>query len=161
MAGRHRHDCRFSSVRMALRWVFPCPDAAVASTGVIGDTIQLTGEGTFVVKGKKGELKPKKGKRSVTGGGSFHHIDSASGDIIGAGTWTATKFISFETFGPSSVAALPSTWEAGIAVIEVELMSDVGVIKFDAVLKVGCILPGVDFPDGAGEFEGIRIDVPV
>lgn len=144
-----------------------CPDVATTTAGehaaAHSATIELTGEGTLVVKDLKGELKPQKGRRSVTGGGSFR-IDHAG--VIRVGTWTAKRLVSFEDFGisPCVVGTEPGcdgavfdfpTAHAGLAVIEVEGVVDVTGAKFDAILTVGCQLPAV--PDAG--LEGIQLDV--
>ncbi len=126
----------------------PCPDAAMASTG---ETIEISGEGTLSIDAEDGDPE------DVTGGGSFRHID-AGGGVIATGTWTAKELISFASFGPSA-APFPPTWEAGNALIEVELVSDVGGMEFDAVLRVGCILDPTDPDLPAGAIEGVRLDV--
>ncbi len=125
----------------------PCPVAAMASSG---ETIEISGEGTLSIDAEDGDPE------DVTGGGSFRRID-VGGAVIGTGTWTAEELISFASFGPS--AGFPPTWEAGNALIEVELVSDVGGMEFDAVLRVGCILDPTDPDLPAGAIEGVRLDV--
>ena len=123
----------------------PCPPAAMASNG---HTIEMTGEGKLSIRQKDG--KPK----SVTGGGSFLH-KGAAGNVLGVGTWTAKKLRSFRPFGPG--VGTPPTWEAGRAKIRVRLVGDVGGTEFDAVLEVGCHLPGN--PGAPGTIEGVRLNV--
>ena len=119
----------------------PCPDVATASNG---DTIEITGEGTLSVHPK-----------SVTGSGSFTHNFAAGGSV--SGTWTATSLKSFKSYGSSPAAVgLPPTWEAGKAVIRVQLFVG-GDPVATATLTVGCILPEVKVPGGA--FEGSTLKV--
>ncbi len=118
-----------------------CPDVATASNG---DFIEIEGEGTLSVHPK-----------SVTGMGSFIHNFDAGGSVTG--TWTATKLLSFKSYGssPASVG-LPSTWEAGKAIIRVQLFVGGNPVAV-ATLTVGCILPEVEVPGGA--FEGSTLNV--
>ena len=118
----------------------PCPDVARASNG---DTIEITGEGTLSVHPK-----------SVSGGGSFTHNFAGGGSV--SGTWTVTKLLHFESYGsPPAAVGLPSTWEAGRAKMEVHLVADG--MEADAILTVGCILPGVEVPGRL--FEGSTLKV--
>lgn len=123
----------------------PCPPAAIASNG---HTIEMSGEGKLSIRRANG--KP----RSVTGGGSFVHKDAA-GDVLSVGTWTAKKLLRFDPFGPG--IGTPPTWEAGSAKLRVRLETDSGAMQTDAVLEVGCHLPG---NSGApGTIEGVRLNV--
>ena len=64
------------------------PNTAEAHSGAFaGDTIRLTGSGTFDTTG-----------RTVAGSGSFTHI-KADGSVFARGTWQATAFTSFDPFG--------------------------------------------------------------
>jgi hypothetical protein len=126
----------------------PCPTAAVASND---DTIEIGGEGKLSIRQKDG--KPK----SITGGGSFLHKDAA-GDVLRVGTWTEEKLLSFDPLGPG--VGPPPTWEAGRAKIRVRLVDDVGGAEADAVLEVGCHLPGTpDTIEGVRVIEGVRLKV--
>jgi hypothetical protein len=115
----------------------PCPDEAVASNG---DTIEMSGEGTLRLP------------HSVSGGGSFLHRDSA-GNVLQVGTWTAKKLLSFESLGPGT--GTPPTWEGGRALIRVRLVADEGGIEANAILEVGCELPG----NPPGIIEGVTLKV--
>lgn len=110
------------------------PDVAMAENG---DTIALTGQGTF-------SLHPK----SLTGGGSFTHKDAA-GHVRASGTWTATQLLSFHSFGSGSVQGIPPQNEGGKALLRIHLSPG-----FDAILRVTCLL-GDKVP--AGAHEGIRL----
>ena len=64
--------------------------ATIGGTPVVaGDTLRVTGAGTFDTTG------------SASGGGSFTHM-TASGSLVAKGTWTATGFVSFTSFGGPS-----------------------------------------------------------
>lgn len=115
----------------------PCPDVATASNG---DTIEIAGEGTLSVHPK-----------SVTGSGTFTHNFAGGGSV--SGTWEAIQLLSFKSYGSSPV--LPSTWEAGKAIIRVQLTANG--LEFDGILTVGCILPEVKVPGGT--FEGSTLNV--
>src|SRR2546426_939254 len=63
------------------------PDIARAGNG---DTIEFTGTGTFTP-----------GSRRATGFGFFVHKNVA-GDTLAVGSWTATRLLSFRSFGSPS-----------------------------------------------------------
>jgi hypothetical protein len=115
----------------------PCPDEAIASNG---DTIELSGEGKLHLP------------HSVSGGGSFLHKDFA-GNVQQVGTWTAKRLLSFESLGPGT--GTPPTWEGGRALIRVHLVADEGGLETDAILEVGCELPG----NPPGIIEGVKLKV--
>jgi len=116
----------------------PCPDVATASNG---DTIEITGEGMLSVHPK-----------SVTGGGTFTHNFAGGGFV--SGTWTATQLLSFKSYGP--VAGFPSEFEAGKAIIRVQLFVDGNPVA-TGTLTVGCLLGGPKEPGGL--FEGVKLSV--
>ncbi len=119
----------------------PCPDVATASNG---DTIEIAGEGTLSVHPK-----------SVTGSGGFTHNFAAGGSV--SGTWTATQLLSFKSYGSSPAAVgLPPTWEAGKAIIRVQLFVGGNPVA-TGTLTVSCILPEVEVPGGA--FEGSTLNL--
>src|SRR2546426_7165060 len=63
------------------------PNTAMAPSGdFAGDTIRVTGSGTFDTAG------------TVVGSGSFQHI-KPDGTVFSRGTWVATGFVSFRSFG--------------------------------------------------------------
>ena len=109
-------------------------DTAMASNG---DTITLTGFGTL-------SIHPK----SVTGGGTFTHMDAA-GNVLGSGTWTATQLLSFNGYGCGG-DGLPDDFCGGRANISVHLSSG-----FDAVLQIDCVIGSPP----AGAIEGVRLAV--
>jgi hypothetical protein len=127
----------FTEVGQVCDGEVPCPDAAMASNG---DTIEMSGEGTLRLP------------HSVSGGGSFLQKDAA-GNVRQVGTWTAEALLSFESLGPGT--GTPPTWEGGHALIQVRLVADQGGMKADAVLEVGCELPG----NPPVTIEGVRLTV--
>lgn len=154
----------------------PCPGEATTGAGhpaVHSATIEVTGEGTLSVEVDGDDFDPE----DVAGGGSFRIVHSnPDPDLVvtRVGTWTAKELVSFRSFGASPcvtgntlaecedpdnlgtffVFDFP-TAHAGLAVIEVEGVVDGTGAEFDAILTVGCVLPGVP---GAG-LEGIRFEV--
>ncbi len=64
------------------------PNTALAMSGpFMGDTIRVTGSGTFDTSAK-----------AIVASGSFTHI-SKTGLVLARGTWVATGFTSFRSFG--------------------------------------------------------------
>jgi hypothetical protein len=114
-----------------------CPDVARASNG---DTIELTGSGTFSIH-----------PASVTGGGDFTH-KNASGDVVATGTWSALKLEAFVSYG--NEPDLPSNLEGGNALILVQLFVN-GAPVHTATLQVDCEIGKP--PPGHGE--GIKLAV--
>jgi len=115
----------------------PCPDIAMADNG---DTIEITGSGTF-------SIHPK----TVTGSGDFVHKNSA-GTVLGSGTWAATKLLSFTSYGTSTFDGV--TIEGGKLVMRVHFIAASG-IELDGILQVDCL---VGSPP-AGAVEGVRLNV--
>src|SRR5919109_280180 len=72
-------------------------DAPNVSEAPNGDRITVTGSGVF-------SIHPK----SVTASGTFTHTD-ADGNLVGSGTWTADKLLSFEFYGCGVVESLGAT----------------------------------------------------
>ena len=90
----------------------------------------------------------------VEGSGTFIHRN-AGGEIIGAGVWTATKLISFKSYGSGALQGLPEDFEGGRALMKVYLDPNVRVPGFDGTLRIDCTLG--DVPKNAEE--GIRLAV--
>ncbi len=134
-----------------------CPDMAKASLSfseVPNDqSIEMKGEGTLRI-GADGE--PKK----VDGGGGFVH---RIGEESFIGTWEAKKLLLFETYGPGDPTLLAerfpgvdtSAWRTGRALILVHVVDVAGTMQADAILEIGCRLPGN--PGVSGTVEGIRL----
>lgn len=108
-----------------------------------GDTIEVRGNGTF-------STKPK----TVNGGGTFIHRDK-NGHILGTGVWTATRLISFTSFGSGSVQGLPANFEGGQALMQIYIDPDARVPGFDGTIKISCELG--HFPSWV--HEGVRVAV--
>ena len=111
-----------------------CPDIAMATNG---DSVSVAGTGTLTIH-----------PNSVTGSGTFTHKD-ASGNVKAVGTWTATKLLSFVSYG-SAGPAFPPGVEGGKAVMLVHLSAG-----FDAILTVICDLGSAP----TGQHEGIHLNV--
>ena len=130
-----------------------CPDMATASesfNGIPNDqSIEMKGQGTLSISGKDG--KPKK----INGGGGFIHTTDLANGVSESGTWKAKRLLMFESYGPGD-ASLPADWRGGRALMLVRLTYDSGE-KVDAILELGCRLPGA--PGISGTIEGIRLVV--
>jgi hypothetical protein len=125
---------------------------------VAGDTagaFPLKG-GSIAIQGS-GEIKvSKKGKpKHVNGGGLFAQFD-LSGNPTSSGTWKAKKLLSFDPYGEGDRPPLPGGYEAGRVLIRIELKPEGGK-KVDAVLEIGCRLPGN--AGIVGTIEGARVFV--
>ncbi len=120
------------------------PDVSFAANG---DRIEIIGEGEL-------SIHPK----SVTGGGTFVHKD-ADGNVLAHGTWAAVRLVSFQSYGPSTPDFDP-TFEAGTAVIAVDLSPDGGGPSIGGTFTLGCILPGPgEADDPGGAFEGMKLSL--
>ena len=125
-----------------------CPDMATASNG---ETIEIKGSGTLSVDAEDGEPD------DVDGGGEFVH--KIGSDSFG-GTWEAKELLMFDTYGPAGddfIAVDPEVreaWRTGRALILVHLVYDGG-MEADAILELGCRLPGN--AGVSGTLEGMRI----
>jgi hypothetical protein len=112
---------------------------ASASAANGGDTITITGSGTFVAPDSGG------GSGAATGGGMW----TTSGG--GSGTYEVTSLVSWQSAGPQANAGLIDTIDDGTrtngnAVLDVAFSDGT-----TGVLTVGCHGPGAP----AGIFEGI------
>lgn len=115
---------------------FACPDVSMASNG---DTLELTGSGVITTHPK-----------SVTGGGTFVHTFAGGGSI--AGTWKATKLVSFNSYGCVDFGG-GTILCGGLAIMQVEF-SVAGTVVGNGVLQVDCVIG--DFP--AAATEGVRLN---
>jgi hypothetical protein len=115
---------------------FACPDISAAANG---DTLELTGSGVITTHPK-----------SVTGGGTFVHNFVGGGSI--AGTWEATKLVSFNGYGCVDFGG-GTILCGGMAIIQVEF-SVGGTVVGDGVLQVEGVIG--DFPAAASE--GVRLN---
>lgn len=107
------------------------------------DTVSVTGSGTFNL-----------GSGNTTGGGTFEHRNK-KGNLVGSGTWTATRVQSFTLWGCD--AGFPPNFCGGLLVLSVHLVAAGGAPAFDGVLTVSCLI-GANVPAGAQE--GITLDIP-
>jgi hypothetical protein len=128
------------------------PNVAMASNG---DTIGITGTGTFSVHPK-----------SVDVSGTFTH-NHAGGDTV-AGTWTATDLLSFEFYGCGVVSSigvtLPPNFCGGALKMRVVLMPAGTNFVVPGIITVFCVIgpqapPTHDNPTQPGE-EGVTVVVP-
>ena len=132
-----------------------CPALATASesTEITNDqSIEIKGEGTLRIDAEDGEPK------GVDGGGRFIH--TIDGNTF-TGTWEAKQLLMFETYGPGNAAFIAvdpevrAAWRTGRALILVHLEDDAGTMETDAILEIGCRLPGN--LGISGTIEGIRL----
>ncbi len=121
---------------------FPDPDVSFAANG---DRIEINGAGEL-------SIHPK----SVTGSGTFVHRD-ADGNVLAEGTWAAVRLMSFQSYGPSP--DFPPSFEAGKAIIAVDLSPDGGGPSIGGTFTLGCILPGGEADDPGGAFEGMKLSL--
>jgi len=136
-----------------------CRPEAVAEDSVGA----FPGEGGSIAIQGSGEIKvSKKGKaQHVNGGGLFAQYDHW-GNPMSSGKWKAKKLLSFNPYGEDDVTPLPDGFEAGRVLILIELKPMNGKKgkkgkKIDAVLEIGCRLPG---NKGIfGTIEGVRVIV--
>jgi len=95
-----------------------------------GDTLRLTGAGTF-----------DPAARTVTAGGSFTHLLS-DGSVFRRGTWAATGFTSFIGFGGPN-----NGLQGGILVLTVTLFPDGGTPVAGLAMTITCMIfapPGIE-----------------
>ncbi len=113
-----------------------------------GGSIAIQGTGELVVS-KSG--RPE----DVNGGGLFAQFDEG-GVLISSGTWKARQLLLFDAYGEDDVTPLPDGFESGRALIRIRLNPEGGK-NVDAVLEIGCRLPG---NNGIfGTIEGVRVMV--
>lgn len=92
--------------------------------------------------------------------GEFVHMDSA-GNVVGAGTWSATELLSFQSYGCGVVLGneLPPNFCGGALKMAVVLDTPIG--EFDAILTVFCIVgPNPPNSHDDPEGEGVTLNVP-
>jgi hypothetical protein len=112
-----------------------------------GDTVAITGEGTFSVHPK-----------SVDAEGEFTHRD-ADGNVLVTGTWTATALLTYQSYGCGVVFGnpLPADFCGGRVKMRVALTPDGTDLRIPARLTVYCVI-GAKRPSSAEE--GVRLVVP-
>jgi hypothetical protein len=116
-----------------------------AATLTGGETIVMSACGSF-------------GRRSVRGGGEFIHFDGTkplpSRDFIATGSWSATRFLSFQEIG---------SWGVGIAgVLEmlIKLLPCGGPAIRGATLKIVCNLGPAGLVTSPFQQEGFFLTIP-
>jgi hypothetical protein len=128
------------------------PNVAMAPNG---DTIAITGTGTFSVHPK-----------SVTVSGAFTHNVAGGGTLTG--TWTATDLLSFEFYGCGVVSSigltLPPDFCGGALKMAVVFMPAGTTLSIPGIITVFCVIgpqapPPHDNPTEPGE-EGVTVVVP-
>jgi hypothetical protein len=128
------------------------PNVAMAPNG---DTIDITGTGTFSVHPK-----------SVATSGTFTHHVAGGGTFTG--TWTATDLLSFEFYGCGVVSSigltLPPNFCGGALKMRVVFMPTGTNSVVPGIITVFCVIgpqapPTHDNPTQPGE-EGVTVVVP-
>ena len=117
-----------------------CPFKVSASSG---DVIELSGTGSFV--------NPRAAQ--ITGEGSYVLRDSA-GNLLDSGIWRAVRLLSFKSYGTTPGTTPP--FEGGLAVMRVQLLSDLGGPPRDATLTTNCS-EGSPPPGFTSEFENLDV----
>lgn len=113
----------------------PPQTGAEATATIGGDHVRVVGMGTF-----------NTAAGTATGEGTFVHTN-ASGVIVGFGTWTATRLVSFTSYG------------CGVATLKIHVSGTLvnppaGHVEVDATLFVDCL---IGTPPVTAR-EGIRLD---
>lgn len=124
-------------------WHLEVPNVAMAPNG---DTIAVTGTGTFGVHPK-----------SATGGGSFTHTPAGGGTLTG--TYKVTGLVDFQPYGCGVVFGDPIPPElcGGRLVFNVTLVPDANPsLSLEGLLTIYCLIGA---PPASAE-EGIRLVVP-
>ena len=123
---------------------FPTNSQAMASNG---DVVTIIGAGSFSAAGKW-----------ATGGGSFsHHI--AATDATITGTWTATRLISFQSYGCGELegSPVPPNFCGGVVKLAITAIPDANPsVHLSAALTITCVV-GTDVTPSA--VEGVRVNV--
>jgi hypothetical protein len=117
-----------------------CPAISKADNG---DTIELSGSGTF---------NPSPRMRMAEGGGDFVHKD-ADGTVLGRGEWEAKALLGFTSYGTLTLED-GTILEGGLLLLKVQLLvNDTPV--FQGILQIDCEVGKVP----GGHHEGIRLVV--
>ncbi len=118
-------------------------------TAANGDMVTITGHADFSVSPKSAE-----------GDGSFTHT-SSSGTVLGAGTWTATDLLDYQSYGCGVVLGdqIPDNFCGGKVKLRVMLTTPAG--QLPATMTVICII-GPNPPNSAFSVrsEGVMLDIP-
>jgi hypothetical protein len=123
---------------------FPTNSQAMASNG---DIVTIIGTGSFSAAGKLAD-----------GGGTFsHHI--AATDTTITGTWTATRLISFQSYGCGELegSPVPPNFCGGVAKLAITATPDANpAVHLAAALTITCVV-GTNVTPSA--VEGVRVNV--
>ena len=114
-----------------------------------GDVVVMSGSGSMDVSAK-----------TASGGGTFTHMSGST--LVGSGTWTASRLLSFQFYGCGHIGAtvLPPNLCGGLAALDVQLVGhpagrpDV-TIAAEGLLRIDCLIGD---PPPSGE-EGVRLNV--
>jgi hypothetical protein len=124
------------------------PNLGVAANG---DQIAVTGGGAFSVN-----------PNAVEAAGEFTHTDS-SGNVLGAGTWTATGLLNYQSYGCGEVfgAPIPPDLCGGAVKMSVTLTPTGTSLQLPGTMTVFCVI-GTHAPHSVlGPLtEGVTLDVP-
>jgi hypothetical protein len=115
------------------------PGGQASATAPNGDTITLTGSGTFVAPESGG------GSGAVTGGGAW---STTSG---GSGSYTVTRLVDWESAGPQACCPILDNIDEGTRTNGNALLTIAFSDGSNGVLTIGCHGPGAP----PGIFEGI------
>lgn len=124
-------------------WDLEVPNVAMAPNG---DTVAVTGDGTFGVHPK-----------SASGAGRFTHSLAGGGTLTG--TYTVNGLVDFQPYGCGVVfgMTLPPDFCGGRVVLDVTLVPDANPsTSLDAKLTIYCLIGAPP----ASAAEGIRLVVP-
>jgi len=124
------------------------PNLGVAPNG---DQIAITGEAEFSVNPK-----------TVEGGGSFTHTNSA-GQVLASGTWEATDLLDYQSYGCGEVfgTPLPPNVCGGRVAMRVTLTTPRG--QLPGILTVFCVIgpnPPNSIISNGDRSEGATLSVP-
>jgi hypothetical protein len=131
------------------------PNVSQASNG---DRVAITGHGEISVHPK-----------SADGAGTFSHT-TASGAVVGAGTWRATELLEYQSYGcgvvhnfptPGATTPLPPDFCGGVIKMRIVATPSGTSLNIDAILTIFCIIgpnPPNSHDDPSGE--GISLVVP-
>jgi hypothetical protein len=123
---------------------FPTNSQAMASNG---DVVTVVGAGSFSADG-----------RWASGGGTFSDHVTAT-DTTFTGTWTATRLISFQSYGCGELegSPVPPNFCGGVVKLAVTATPDGSPdVTFFGALTITCVV-GPDVPPRA--IEGIRVNI--
>lgn len=116
------------------------------SFNLIGPNITRASDGATLTTTGSGSFDP--GTATIVASGSFTHV-LANGSLFAKGTWKATDFVHFRSFGGPN----PGT-QGGVLELVVTLLPDGGAAVTGVPMSVTC---RVNAPAGFTEEEGITL----